>query len=141
MIAPGQLRLDRDLFLAQYWQRKPLLLRNAVDHAPRGSRIRVAGRPTADDEVTLTISNPCEDLAPEDMANVTDLFWQKDEARTSSLQGGLGLPLVSEVARSAGLGFELDLQDGLFHARLKLPRAEAAAASDEPDDRLRGELS
>lgn len=29
--SPGQLRLDRDRFLAEYWQRKPLLLRNAID--------------------------------------------------------------------------------------------------------------
>jgi 50S ribosomal protein L16 3-hydroxylase len=31
MGSPGQLNLDRDDFLAQHWQRKPLLIRNAVD--------------------------------------------------------------------------------------------------------------
>lgn len=31
MNAPGQLNLDRNKFLAQFWQRKPLLIRSAVD--------------------------------------------------------------------------------------------------------------
>lgn len=31
MTIPGKLNLDRDVFLAEYWQRKPLLLRSAVD--------------------------------------------------------------------------------------------------------------
>ena len=29
-MSAGELKFDRELFLAEYWQRKPLLIRNAI---------------------------------------------------------------------------------------------------------------
>lgn len=96
------------------------LLRNAIDHAPAGSRFDCEAAPATGGHFTLTISNPCPDLDPEDLPNVTQLFWRKDEARSHSLQGGLGLPLVQELARSAGIPFEVALREGRFVAALGL---------------------
>lgn len=103
------------------------LLRNAIDHAPAGSRIECKATPSAGGPVGLTISNPCPDLAPEDLPNVTQLFWRKDEARSHSLQGGLGLPLVQELSLSAGISFEVALREGSFVASLLLPARTGAA--------------
>ena len=69
----------------------------------------------------LEIENPSPDLEPEDLASLTEPFWRKDDARTSSEQGGLGLSLADELARHVGLDLTFRLQEGQFAVRIAFP--------------------
>jgi two-component system sensor histidine kinase QseC len=96
------------------------LLRNACEHAPAGSVLRAQARPE-DAGVVLVLRNPAGDVAPADVPRLTDPFWRPAGARGASRQGGLGLTLVAQLARSARMGFDLALEEGDFRARLVLP--------------------
>lgn len=95
------------------------LLKNAIQHAPPSSRIRVGTR--LGERAQLQISNPAPDLGPEDVAHVSEAFWRKDDARTSSDEGGLGLTLAFELCRSAGIDVDAALRDGHFVLTLAFP--------------------
>jgi len=96
------------------------LLENAVSHSPSQSEIRCTARREGG-VVRLEISNPAVALAPGDLARLGEPFWRKDEARTPLGHCGLGLAIVTALAKLLrhDLDFALD-PDGVFHARLSL---------------------
>ena len=95
------------------------LIGNAVQYARPGTRIRCIGARTGA-RFRLEISNQAEPLAKDDLEKLTEPFWRKDEARSSSDHVGLGLSVVAALADLLDLGvsFEQD-RDGLFHARVE----------------------
>jgi two-component system sensor histidine kinase QseC len=94
------------------------LLDNAVSHARPATPIRCASA-QADGGFELEISNAAEPLARADLARLTEPFWRKDQARSAADHAGLGLSLVSALAKLTGLAvaFVQD-PDGTFRARL-----------------------
>jgi signal transduction histidine kinase len=98
------------------------LLNNAVTYSPDGSAIECTVA-ESDQKVSITIANPITDLEQEDIAHLTEAFWQKDLSRTDTKHVGLGLTLVVAYARllHAVVQFELSL-NGRFKARVYLPK-------------------
>ncbi|MGY8688341.1 MAG: ATP-binding protein, partial [Verrucomicrobiales bacterium] len=101
------------------------LLNNAVTYSPYGSAIECTVT-EVDQKVSITIANPITDLEQEDVAHLTEAFWQKDLSRTDTKHVGLGLTLVMAYARllHAVMQFELS-PNGRFKARVYFPRKVA----------------
>lgn len=98
------------------------LLSNAVQHAPAGDRVRCEvwrGR----EDVQFVIENTNVGLEPDDMPHLTETFWKKDAARTDAVHTGLGLALVSQLARTCGYHFGLELAGDRVRARVGVPSA------------------
>ena len=85
------------------------LLQNAAEHAPRGSTVRTRVEQAAE-TVRLTITNPRDPSEPAD-----------------ATPEGLGLPLVSQLTRALGLGFETARTDDGFEATLVFPASATHA--------------
>jgi signal transduction histidine kinase len=98
------------------------LLDNALKYTPPGGRVHVSVLPpTADHGPVLEVRDSGPGIPPEDRNRVTERFVRLDASR-STPGNGLGLALVSAIARSHGAGLELeDAAPGLA-ARLVFPR-------------------
>ena len=94
------------------------LLGNAVHHAQAGGEIRCEVK-RAGGAFELVVENPAEPLSAEDLTRLGEPFWRKDRARSSAEHAGLGLALVTALARLLGVEarFEQD-PDGTLRARL-----------------------
>lgn len=95
------------------------LIENALQHSPPGSRVSVA----LDAFGTLAVGNPGPVLPP---ARLQDIA--RRHARRDGGGFGLGLHIVSQIARQSGTSLELasplpDGRDG-FQARISLPQAD-----------------
>jgi two-component system sensor histidine kinase QseC len=77
------------------------LVENAVEYAPPRGRVRVQAE-ARDGRFAVRVSNPAEQLSPEDVAHLFDRFWRKDPARASAEHAGLGLSLSRALAASLG---------------------------------------
>ena len=82
------------------------LLENAVIYSPQGSAIEVAL-----DGQMLRVSNPAPGLSRADADQMTDPFWRKDAARHDQSHSGLGLSLVTSIARRLQMRFSVVLGD------------------------------
>lgn len=95
------------------------LLDNAVSYALPGGEIRCSGT-LSRSAFRLEISNPALPLSREDLARLTEPFWRKDEARSPDGHAGLGLSLVSALAKRLDLDASFDQDpDGTFRVRLE----------------------
>ena len=130
-------RLQMDLPLESWTSSDPVLLeriidnllRNAIDHAPRGDVIAVrleessAGR-------SLCINNAAPALSADDVQQMGRRFWRRHPEDADGAHAGLGLALVMTLAQVLGLGFALALRAGRLEARLgpfpPLPLADEA---------------
>ncbi|MEE8107248.1 MAG: ATP-binding protein [Planctomycetota bacterium] len=82
------------------------VLGNAVCYAKPDSEIEcVARREGAG--FRLEVKNECDSLEAEDLDRLTEPFWRKDEARSSSEHAGLGLSVVAALASLLGIELEL----------------------------------
>lgn len=106
------------------------LISNALGHAPASSEIDVRGA-SVGESARLTIANDAPTLAPDDLAHLTEPFWQKDASRAEVRHCGLGLTLARAIAKAAGLHLAFDLVDGRFIATLSMPAATARAAAED----------
>lgn len=79
------------------------LLQNAVQHAPRGSRLLARVEP-ARGMARVSVSNSlAEDLPPEQLTRLFDRFYRADASRAGSeANHGLGLAIVKAVALMHG---------------------------------------
>ena len=78
------------------------LLQNAIQHAPRGSVLRVNVQAQKSGAL-VGVSNLGSDISPEQLARLFDRFYRVDAARTNSdANHGLGLAIVKAVARMHG---------------------------------------
>ena len=87
-----------------------LQLRDTVTNQA-GSTIRVAAR-VVTASIELTISNPLDDAAA-----------RGDEQDGEAGENGLGLPLVTELTRAAGVAYRVERGPGQFRTRLVFPAA------------------
>jgi signal transduction histidine kinase len=81
------------------------LLRNAIEHTPRGGAIRVRADATAG-EVTVSVEDTGEGIAPEDLERVWEPFYRGDRSRqrgaASGDGAGLGLSIVRGIVEAHG---------------------------------------
>jgi len=80
------------------------LLNNAVEYSRPGGTVQIQGE-EENGHFTLSVTNPVENLRPEDVPHLFERFWRKDAARSGSEHAGLGLSLARAFANS--LGFTL----------------------------------
>jgi two-component system OmpR family sensor kinase len=76
------------------------LVRNALDHTPAGTPVRVAVRADATTGY-LSVSDDGPGLSAESASRVFDRFWRDDAARTGG-GSGLGLSIVRAIAEVLG---------------------------------------
>ena len=100
----------------------PVLLRgllgnlfdNAVAYAPGEATLRITG--ACQGEVggyRLQISNPADDLTPDDLARLFERFWRKEAARSGGGEHtGLGLSLAQMFAAAMGWRLSAALEPG-----------------------------
>jgi signal transduction histidine kinase len=99
------------------------VLGNAVSYAPPNSEIRCVGA-KAGERFRLEITNVAEPMSQEELANLTEPFWRRDEARSSAEHAGLGLALVAALAKLLRLDLRFGQDpDGLFAVCLEGPAA------------------
>lgn len=92
------------------------LLGNAVEHAPQGSRVECVLAPGP--LPSLTLSNPANGLAPEDLDKLTEPFWRASASREDRRHVGLGLALARRLAELLDVELTFALDQGRFKARL-----------------------
>ena len=130
-IPPGrELASDRGLLAIALGN----LFSNAASHAtPDGDGgIALALRTHHDGSVALDLSSPCDSLGPDDLAHLTEPFWQADGARHDGRHSGLGLTLTEAVVQALGGRLLLHLRAGRFVAEVLLPRQPAVSAPADP---------
>lgn len=96
------------------------LTQNAIEYAPSGSTVVVELHDA--DGIAFVIRNEAPDLAPADLAMLSEPYWRKDPARLQdgSAHAGIGLALAEELARRLGGTLDLSLSDGVLSAALRL---------------------
>jgi two-component system, OmpR family, heavy metal sensor histidine kinase CusS len=78
------------------------LLQNAIQHAPRGTEI-LAQINTTDQGAEVSVSNPSESIASEQLPRLFDRFYRVDASRQNSdANHGLGLAIVKAIASMHG---------------------------------------
>jgi signal transduction histidine kinase len=84
------------------------VVRNAVEHSPRGAAVEVAVQSAAG-WARVVVSDHGEGMPPEVLAHVFDRFYRADAARSGDRGGsGLGLAIAHWAAR--GMGGELTVE-------------------------------
>lgn len=85
------------------------LVSNAVSHSEADSAIVCRLDRGKGDTLLFEISNTPQSIGPEDLARISEPFWQKDASRTERANLGLGLSLVDKYAEliQAEIGFSL----------------------------------
>jgi signal transduction histidine kinase len=85
------------------------LLSNAVEYSRSSGTVDLSARHDGD-FFLLSVSNPVEDLSPNDLPFIFERFWRKDKARTSDRShSGLGLSLVKSLADFLGFTVEAEI--------------------------------
>jgi signal transduction histidine kinase len=96
------------------------LIENAVNHSPHGAHIKIRVGDD-NDRVELTVSDSGPGIPPEHRRNVFQPFFRLERSRTTP-GSGLGLALVSSIAKVHGIGISLtDNSPGLVF-RLAFPQ-------------------
>jgi two-component system heavy metal sensor histidine kinase CusS len=102
------------------------LLQNAIQHAPRGARIHARISGTAS-EAEVSVSNPSEPIAPEQLSRLFDRFYRADASRRNSdANHGLGLAIVKAIAAMHGGRVFAQSEGGMVTVGFTLAREEAA---------------
>ena len=80
------------------------LVRNAVQHTPRGGEVRVVAQAeSADGQAVVTVADRCGGIPVGELDHLFEPGWRGDSARTSSDRGlGLGLAIAEAVAEIHG---------------------------------------
>jgi signal transduction histidine kinase len=82
------------------------LIANAVEYAPPGSAVMVAG---VSRENPIEVSNPAPMLRPDDLPHLFERLWRKDPVRSDSSHAGLGLALAKGCASALGFNVSAEL--------------------------------
>lgn len=76
------------------------LVRNAIDHTPRGGEVRICGNASGG-EVVLRVSDTGVGIHPDDLPRIWERFYKIDRARAGE-GTGLGLAIVKHIAQAHG---------------------------------------
>jgi PAS domain S-box-containing protein len=114
-----------DVEAARVEQAVENLLANAIQHAPAGSVVRVAGgldREAGELRARCTVEDEGPGVAPEDRDRLFEPFFSRRKGGT-----GLGLPIVQRVAEAHGGTVSVEnRREGGARFTLHLPLAQAA---------------
>ncbi len=99
------LRADPQMF----YQITQNLLANAVKFSPAGATVTVAARTDGERRIVLSVADNGVGIPQEMLHNITQPFWQRPNAMTSSREGvGLGLAIVSAHVDAHGAELAVD---------------------------------
>lgn len=87
------------------------LLENAIEYCPPDGEIQISLVPDTRGFV-LGIANPAGDLVPEDIPQLFERFWRKEQARSGGLHVGLGLSIVRAFVQVLGWEASARLVEG-----------------------------
>ena len=105
---------------------------NAVEYTDDGGRIDVAAVEEVD-AVEVVVANTGCRVPPEAAARVFDRFWRGDESRSQTgIHAGLGLTLVRRAVAAVGGAVAVDISNGTFAVRLRLPGPPSSRSTDVP---------
>jgi signal transduction histidine kinase len=85
------------------------LLHNAIQHAPPGSVVSLAGRESANDTIAIDVTDQGPGIAPEHHDRIFERFYRVDTARSRS-EGGFGLGLCIAKTSVERLGGTIGLR-------------------------------
>jgi two-component system sensor histidine kinase QseC len=100
------------------------LLDNAASFAAPGEV--TAACAARDGALVVSVANETDQLEAADLERLTEPFWRKETARTDGRHAGLGLALVSSVARVLGGRARFALEGRHFVAAIELPATNGA---------------
>ncbi len=87
------------------------LILNAVTHSPEKGNLAITSN-LQSERMLFSISNTCENLTEKDVPFLFDRFWQKDNARSTSVEGyGIGLSLVKTIAEHLDLNINVQIEE------------------------------
>jgi two-component system, OmpR family, sensor kinase len=84
------------------------LIRNAVEHSPAGTRVRIGSRLDWRGNVHLWVRDEGAPIAPEDRDRIFERFARVESGRRKTEGAGLGLAIVSAIATAHGGKVTLD---------------------------------
>ncbi|HEU4851470.1 MAG TPA: ATP-binding protein [Telluria sp.] len=139
-VRPGEIHTLVD---HEMWEKIVLnLLSNALKYTPAGQVRLALGR--HDGELELSVSDTGIGIAREDLPHVTERFYRgrRRAARSPSESTGLGLALVSELARLLGGTLEIDSAVGRgTRVTVRLPDRAAPRLAGTEGDRASAGMS
>ncbi|WP_133467793.1 ATP-binding protein [Paraglaciecola marina] len=99
------------------------LINNALVYSPANSLIFLSASQNIENTVCITITNICtEPLVEEDLKAMFDPLWQKDSARTSTSNFGLGLSIVKSFCAALDGSISVALDNGSISFTVSLPQ-------------------
>jgi two-component system sensor histidine kinase QseC len=115
MALPGECWINTDAAMTD--RLVTILLGNALEYAPRGSRVRVALTPSPP---ALVIDNEAPGLDDDDVRQLGTRFFRAARATGDATipHAGLGLALARALAEAMGLSLGFALEDGRLRATL-----------------------
>ncbi|MEL6716651.1 MAG: ATP-binding protein, partial [Planctomycetota bacterium] len=104
------------------------LLENASNYADDGTAVRLEAEEDRG-AWTVRVSNRTTGLDAETTRHAFDAFWRSDSAHSAvGRHAGLGLSLCRDVMNRLGGAIEVDGEDDVFRATLRLPPRSAGGA-------------
>lgn len=104
------------------------LLSNALRHTQRGGAVAVSVTELATNQVTVSIENPGDDIAPSHITHIFDRFYRIDPARPHSSEGaGLGLAITKSIVEAHRGNISVVSQNGITRFEIKLPVLQVGA--------------
>ena len=101
------------------------LVDNARKFTPAGGAIHLRTRtlPDSATPATLEVANTCDEVAPEELAQLFERFYRRDRARSARVPGtGLGLAIARDLVRLQHGALAAASDDGLLTFTLCAPR-------------------
>ena len=97
------------------------LFDNAVSHGAEGSELEVHVE-SLSSAVGWRIRNSAPQLTSQDLSEMFQPFWRKDDSRTGDVHSGVGLSLVTAFCQTLSIELHADLQpDSILELRLVFP--------------------
>lgn len=97
------------------------LVNNAKQYSPEKSVVTVSTLLNKEGKLQLSVTNELKiPLTDEDISQLFDPLWQKDSARTSSDNFGLGLSIAKALSTSINAELNVELNDEIITFSLKL---------------------
>lgn len=87
------------------------LIRNAAEHSPAGTRVRIGSRLDWRGRVHLWVGDEGEPIPPEDRERIFDRFARAETERRKTEGAGLGLAIVAAIAEAHGGEVEVDVPE------------------------------
>jgi len=105
------------------------LFGNAVEYADHGGRVWTQAQET-DGSIEILVGNTGCRLAADQATRVFDRFWRADSSRSETgTHCGLGLSLVSSIARALDGSARVTVEGEVFVTRIELPRRSPSQPS------------